>query len=354
MMSKKVLFMLCVPLLLGSMVAYGDGTGQPQQSVLVETIKLKPRMLTDTLIAYGRVEPDPGAVQGVSVAHSGRVDALMVAVGQPVKAGQALLKLVASPQARLAYSQARAQLEYAKQNLAHVKALYAQQLATGDELAAAKTRWATAKAGLAAAKAQGSNQSAAVIRAPFRGVVGAIDVSPGDRVAADTALLTLINPARLRVSLGVSPTIVAHLKPGLPVTLTPVFNNTIKVHAQLDQLQAIVDPDTHLMDALVALKGKQTQGLKPGMWVRGLIAVRQTTGLAVPRRAVLRDTRGSYIFVVTQGTARQVYVHTDFADSVEGRWIGVQGKGLHAGDTVVVLGNYELHDGMAVREKAGR
>ncbi|HET7307900.1 MAG TPA: efflux RND transporter periplasmic adaptor subunit [Gammaproteobacteria bacterium] len=351
MMYKVGLFFLCVPLLLGTAtVAHADDTGQPQQSVLVKTITLKPRRLTDTLIAYGRVEPDPAAVQGISVAHSGRVEALLVAAGQTVAAGQALLKLAASPQARLAYSQASAQLDYAKQNVAHVKALYAQQLATNDELAAAKKQLATAKAELAAAKAQGSNQSAAVIRAPFHGVVGAIKVSPGDRVAADTVLLTMLNPARLRVALGVSPTDLARIKPGLPVTLTPVFDDTLRVSAQLDQLQSIVDPNTHLMDALVALKGTQTNGLKPGMWVTGLIAVREATELAVPRQAVLRDTQGSYIFVVAQNKARQVYVQTDFASSAAGRWIGVRAKGLQAGDIVVVLGNYELHDGMAVRE----
>ncbi|HET8553091.1 MAG TPA: efflux RND transporter periplasmic adaptor subunit [Gammaproteobacteria bacterium] len=351
MMYKAGLFFLSVPLLLSTaMVAHADDTGRPQQSVLVKTITLKPRKLTETLVAYGRVKPDPAAVQGISVAHSGRVEALLVAVGQTVNAGQALLKLAASPQARLAYSQAAAQLEYAKQNLAHVKALYAQQLATNDELAAAKKQLATAKAELAAAKAQGSDQSAAVIRAPFHGVVGTIKVSPGDRVAADTVLLTLLNPARLRVPLGVSPTDLARLKPGLPVTLTPVFDDARSVAAQLDQLQNIVDPNTHLMDALVALKGKQADGLKPGMWVRGLIAVREATELAVPRQAVLHDTQGSYIFVVKQNKARQVYVQTDFASRAPGRWVGVRAKGLQPGDTVVVLGNYELHDGMPVRE----
>ncbi|HET7570949.1 MAG TPA: efflux RND transporter periplasmic adaptor subunit [Gammaproteobacteria bacterium] len=355
MMYKAGLLLLCVPLLLSTAtVAHADDTGQPQPSVLVKTITLKPRKLTDTIIAYGRVEPDPAAVQGISVAHSGRVEALLVAVGQTVDAGQALLKLAASPQARLAYSQATAQLEYAKQNLAHVKALYAQQLATNDELAAAKKQLATAKAELAAAKAQGSDQSAAVIRAPFHGVVGAIKVSPGDRVAADTVLLTLFNPARLRVPLGVSPTDLARLKPGLPVTLAPVFDDSLNVAAHLDQLQAIVNPNTHLMDALVALKGEQADGLKPGMWVRGLIAVREASELAVPRQAVLRDTRGSYIFVITHNKARQVYVQTDFAGSAAGSWIGVRATGLQPGDTVVVLGNYELHDGMTVREQAAQ
>lgn len=323
----------------------------PSPSVLVRTVTLKPRKLAETIIAYGRVEPDPAAVNGISVAHSGRVVALSVGAGEVVAAGQALLKLATSPQARLAFSQAQAQLDYARQNLAHVKALYAQQLATNDELAAAKKQLATAQAALAAAKAQGSGQSAVVIRAPFRGVVGAIKVSPGDRVAANAVLMTLLNPERLWVSLGVSPNDLAQLTPGAPVTLIPVFNDTLTIHSRLDQLQAVVNPDTHLMDALVVLKGKQTGGLKPGMWVKGLITIRQATELAVPRQAVLRDTRGSYIFVVRQGRARQVYIDTDFAHGTTGRWIGIHGKTLQPGDKVVVLGNYELHDGMAVREK---
>lgn len=326
----------------------------PSKSVLVKTITLKPRNLAQILVAYGQVKPDPGAVKGISVAHGGEVDSLSVSVGQRVKPGQVLLKLVTSPQSRLGYYQAQAQLAYAKQDLAHVKALYAQKLATNDQLAAAKKQLASAKAAFAAEKAKGSDQAIAVIRAPFEGVVGAIKVAPGDRVAANTVLMTLFNPDRLRVPLGVSRNDLMQLQVGMPVKLISVFNDALAVRTQLDQLQAVVDPKTHLMDALVTLRGKQTDGFNVGMWVKGLITVGHATELAVPRQAVLHDIKGSYIFVVNHGKAHRVDVHTEFATGFIQRWIGVKAKALQAGDKVVTLGNYELHDGMAVREQAAQ
>lgn len=326
----------------------------PHPGVLVKTITLKPRKLAESLVAYGRVKPDPAAVKRISVAHGGRVVALSVGAGQAVRAGQALLKLAASPQVRLAYAQSQAQLQYAQQNLVHVKALYERRLATNDQLAAAKKQLSTARAALTAARAQGGNKAVVVIRAPHRSVVSAIKVMPGDRVAPNAVLMTLLNPDRLWVRLGVPPNDLARLKPGLPAALTPVFDNAPTVHAQLTRLQAVVNPTTNLMDALVALKGKQTDGLKPGMWIKGLITVRQVTELAVPRQAVLRDTRGSYVFVVRQNKARRVNVTVDFATRVHGGWIGIRAGAVEAGDKVAVRGNYELHDGMAVREKTAQ
>ena len=52
---------------------------------------------------------------------------------------------------------------------------------------------------------------------------------------------------------------------------------------------------------------------------------------------------------VEQGRARRVAVRTGIEQD---GWIGVQGA-LRVGRRVVIAGNYELHDGMAVRVGAG-
>jgi multidrug efflux pump subunit AcrA (membrane-fusion protein) len=161
--------------------------------------------------------------------------------------------------------------------------------------------------------------------------------------------MTLIPQGRLWVRLGIEPEDLNLLSTGTPVVLTPVFNHRIKIHANLTQVHATVDPATHLMDAIVALKGRKAKQLAPGMPMHGVIEVRRATMLAVPRSAVLADGHGSYIFIVRNGHGHKIYVKTAFA---AGQWIGIQGTGgskLKPGARVVVTGNYELHDGMAVR-----
>jgi membrane fusion protein (multidrug efflux system) len=66
----------------------------------------------------------------------------------------------------------------------------------------------------------------------------------------------------------------------------------------------------------------------------------------VPRSAVLGDAPDACVYIVQDGKARRVPVQTGAeADDL----IEVSGA-VSAGDIVVVSGNYELNDGMAVRE----
>jgi RND family efflux transporter MFP subunit len=338
----------CLLPLVAALAACGQsgGNNAPPTTVFVKTIKLQPRTLTEQLTVYGQVEPDPGALRGVSVAHGGEVTRLWVGAGARVTAGEPLLALATEPQARLAYEQAQADVRYATSELAREQKLYDQQLATNAQLAQAKKALVTAQATLAAQKRQGSGAKTAVIHSPYDGIVSAINVSPGDRVAANAVLLKLVDQHRLWVHLGVQPEQQGRLQLGMPVALTPVFEPAVHLQASILQVHAAINPATGLLDAIVALTGDQATHLLPGMWMRGVITVRQAQLLAVPNSAVLSDAAGTYVFVVRDGKAHRIDVQTTFADN---GWIGIRGA-LKAGAAVVVLGNYELQDGIAVRE----
>jgi membrane fusion protein (multidrug efflux system) len=83
-----------------------------------------------------------------------------------------------------------------------------------------------------------------------------------------------------------------------------------------------------------------------GNRIKGTIIIKEEVTLAVPRSAVLRDAQGAYLFIVQNGRARRVKVTTGLQ---EADWLAVKGP-LKAGDAVVIAGNYELKDGMAVQE----
>ncbi|AOU98907.1 hypothetical protein BI364_13920 [Acidihalobacter yilgarnensis] len=343
---------LCGSLGLGVVRADTPPDTQPTPSVLIETGQVRNQSVGEYLTVYGQVVPDPERVIGVSAAHGGQVTQLRVGLGQQVTAGQILLQLATDPTARLAYEQARAQVAYAHKNLAQVKALFAEQLATRAELAKAEQQLTNARNALQAQRRLGANHAEQIIRAPQDAIVTQLNVAAGDRVQAGAALLALGARHRLWIKLGIEPEDVARLHPGMMVALQPVFGTKAPFRATLSQVHAVINPATHLVDAIAPLSGNITHGLIPGMWMRGHITLVRHPALTVPQSAVLHDAHGAYLFAVTaEHRARRIDVTTGLTQ--DGR-IAVQGRGLHAGQTIVTVGNYELDNGMSVRLAPGR
>lgn len=314
-------------------------------SVLVQTTQATEGALTARLTAYGTVKPDPGHIKGVSVAHGGLVTRLWVGRGQVVKAGQPLLELTTDPQSRRDYDQAKAQLAFARKNLAQVRALFHQQLATQADLAKAQQDLSNAESNLKALHRNGADRASEVIKADEDAVVTSLKVAPGDRVGAGSLLLTLGARNQLWVSLGIEPEDSRQVRPGMAVRIHPIFAPDRTIRAKVAQVHALINPQTRLVDVVVKLQGKQTEPLVPGMHVIGSIATRQIHGVIVPARCVLQDQQGSYLFVVRQHRAHRRAVQTGIER--DGRIVIT--SGLRAGQTVVTQGNYELKDGMAIR-----
>jgi hypothetical protein len=106
----------------------------------------------------------------------------------------------------------------------------------------------------------------------------------------------------------------------------------------------VLNPTTRLVDCDVAVSGALLQGEA----FRVLIELGRIEGWLVPHDAVLTDAKGAYIFQVVGGKAARVAVTllgTDGTTSV------VAGP-VDSRRWLVTQGNYQLSDGMAVRQNA--
>jgi hypothetical protein len=74
--------------------------------------------------------------------------------------------------------------------------------------------------------------------------------------------------------------------------------------------------------------------------------------LAVEKRALRREGESSLLFVADQGSARRVEVREGFSEDLMVEVIPLQGSRLAAGESVVVVGNRDLEDGMALELEA--
>ncbi len=329
-----------------ALLAPGLAAAADAPSVLVRTEPLRRHAIAETLVGYGTLAPDVGATINVNLPRPGQITALEASPGQVVKKGATLLEFRTAAGAALGYRQAENSLAYARSELARTEQLLAQKLATGSQLAAARKALADAEAALAAQRRLGTGTASEPVKAPFDGVVVSIGAAPGDRIAAGTSVLKLARLSGLRVLLGIEPSDSYRVRAGMPVHLTPVFDAARSVEAKVATVHGMVDPQTQLVNVAVRI---DSGNLLPGTRVKGEITLASRTGWAVPRSAVLRDGSGDYLFQVEHGVARRVAVRVE---SDGDRLLGISGAALDPALEVVVQGNYELSDGMAVREAA--
>lgn len=315
-------------------------------SAAVQTVPAKEQVIHDVLTVYGRVQPDPDAVQTISLSHAGLITRVAVRLGQRVKRGDPLFEMRAAPDAYNQYLQARHAVDYAARELKRQEQLLKEHLATRSQVDTARKTLADARSSLRAMQAQGANKAAQTLTAPTDGIVTALTISRGDRVQADTAALAIAGSDRLIAVLGVEPEDLPGLDVGTPVELHSVFASDTTAASRLSDLHAMINPQTGLVDVLAPIPPEKARRFIIGSYLTADLIRDAHTGIVVPRSAVLRDGQDAYLFSVVQGRARRMAVKTGIERN---GWIEIL-SGLKAGQPVVVSGNYELTDGMAVRE----
>jgi RND family efflux transporter MFP subunit len=315
-------------------------------SVLVKTAPVVVKTLTDTLDTLGTLDPDPDRVLSLSLPHAGLINRVWVRLGQRVENGDQLLEVVTAPDARMQYLQAQSAVDFAQRELVRQQRLLGEQLATKAQVDAAMKNLQDARATLKALEQRGQDVTSETLRAPMKGIITRLDVSQGQRVQADTTAMLIAAEQRLIARLGVEPEDLASVRVGTPVTITSVFVPEVKIRSTIREVHAMINPDTQLVEVLAEIPDRQSGQLVLGSRILGRIELASRQSLAVPRSAVLGEAANAHVYIVDNGKARRVPVATG---AEEGDIVGVSGA-LKVGDRVVILGNYELADGMTVRE----
>jgi RND family efflux transporter MFP subunit len=316
-------------------------------SVLVQGAPAVRQTVDETMQAYGKVGFDDAWLSNINAAHAGQVMHLAVMPGQLVQKDEVLAQISTSPSGLRAYRQAVNARNYAKSELKRLQDLYAQQFATQAQITTAKKNLADAENQVTQMEQQGVNNALDIIKAPFGGIVSSVAVQRGQRIGAGSTLLILGRSDRLKAIVGLEPEDSKRIHQNMAVHIASVFDATVNADSRIASVHRVIDPKTRLVDAVVLLQGPQTRDFLPGMQVAAVITVRSVPdALTVPNTAILHDTEGSYVFVIHDGQARRVDVHIVLAGNTN----TAIGGSLQAGDRVVISGNYELSDGMRVRE----
>ncbi len=330
-------------------VKAGPGEEESRQVASVSVVPIMLAKLSTDITAYGDVVPAPGAIQVVSVPYESRVSSIMVSEKQKISKGDALLEIGASPNSLLELEQAQNARDIAGQKLGHVKELFALKLATNAQILEAEEAYQQASARLESLKKRGIDGNR-TIRSDVTGLIGKVHIQEGAIVPAGNPLVEIIARDRLEVRLGMEPEDVGRLASGQPVELSYVNMSYQQGTAgTIRKISRAVNPATRLVDVFVTLP-LSTQYLL-GQYIKGSIRMASSSGLVVPRSAVLPEGENQVLFTVQGGRAVKHIVRVLLENDKE---VYISATGLKPGDQAVVLGNYELEDGMAVRVvKAG-
>lgn len=246
----------------------------------------------------------------VSSQVSGAVVALAVKAGEPVKAGQVLLRLdarAAEQQAGAAAAQVQAAAaardaatrEFQRQGLLFRQG-YISQAALDHAEAQHKSAVAQASAQLAAAGAARTESGLYTVRAPYDGIVSEVSVVLGDMAMPGRPLLTMHDPGALRVTAALPQS--AAPRPGTaPMAELPGLAAARIVPVRW-QLMPAADPATHTVQLRLDLPVGTPAA--PGMFARAWLPAAAAAGavpaprLSIPARAVVRRTELTGVYVI--------------------------------------------------------
>jgi len=261
------------------------------------------RDLPQVIAAEGVVEAVRQATLGAQVA--GRITELAVKAGDPVRAGQVLVRIDART-AEQAVAASRSQVAEAEANLANARrkhdrnvSLFGQKFVSQAMVDQSEAELKAAQAQVEAFKANAVQASAAqtftTVTAPFAGVVGATHVELGDMAQPGRALVTVFDPKDLRVTATLPQAALAKARLDDPVEIElPGRTGTVK--ATRVTVIPLADARTHT--TRVRLDLPPAPGVLPGQFARAWFVTGTTRALAVPASALLKRGEVTAVYVV--------------------------------------------------------
>jgi membrane fusion protein, multidrug efflux system len=311
---------------------------------MVKMAPIKREAISEVITAYGTVVPEPGAVRNVSVPFASRVRHILVSEGQKVSKGGDLLEIEVSADTRLKMREARNDYRAAGQNLGKIRERVKLKVGTIEELLAAQQAFQKAKIQLENLEKRGISEKK-ILRSAGSGIVYRVHVEQGSVVPAGTPFLDIVPQNGIVVHLNVEQEDIKRLKRGQVVRVSKVnIQGRGSVGGEIERISRTVNPATRLVNIFVAVTSPK--GLLLGEYVRGRIIVVSKEAMVIPRSAVLPEDGHFVLYTVSRGRARKHIVKTGLENH---QGIEIISKDLKPGDRVIVLGSYELQDGMPVR-----
>lgn len=315
---------------------------------------VEPRALERTLPLTGSLMPFTEATVKAKVA--GELVAVTVREGESVKQGQVLAKIdLTEVQAKVAgrdadVEAARAQLVWADKNRSQQKALLDKafisqsafdNIQSNYDVAAAKMRAAEAEL-VVARKSMGD----AVLVAPFSGIVSQRHAQPGERVALDAKVVSIVDLSRLELEASVPPAAIGQVKVGQTMNFRVEGFGERDFAGRIERINPSATAGSRSISVYAVIDNRDGL-LRGGMFAQGALTLSLVEGaLVVPASAVREEIGQTFVYAIVDGQVRRRNVRVGPPDAASRVQVL---DGLAAGDRIVRVNLGALRDGVTAR-----
>ncbi len=316
-----------------------DGDSKP---VPVTTQVVQPSAWNDTLQAIGTAKARESVTLTSKVSEV--VQAVHFESGDEVRAGAPLITLRGDSQ--------QAALVAAQATYLEADRLYKRQSELADQQLIARSSLDTQRsvrdAALARVQQMRSDIGDRNVRAPFAGVLGIRQVSPGALITPTTVIATLDDLSRVYVDFPVPESQLANVAAGQALAARSTAYPGRTFEGAVSIIDARIDPVTRA----ITVRGdfaNPDHALRPGMLLEVTLTRPERQALVLPEIAVVQVGSSSYVFRVrADNIAERADVEVGARQNGRVEVVG----GLKAGDVVVVDGTGKLRSGQKVQPTA--
>ncbi|MBN8212860.1 MAG: efflux RND transporter periplasmic adaptor subunit [Xanthomonadales bacterium] len=315
----------------------GQGGDRPTP---VTTIRIQPETFTDSVTAIGTVKARESVTVTAKVSEI--VQTVHFDSGQQVRAGDPLITL-SDRQQQASLAEAQAAADEAERLYRRQNELAQQQLIARAQLDNQRAARDAAQARVAQIRAQLADR---VIRAPFSGVLGLRQVSPGALVTPGVAIATLDDLSRVYVDFPLPEAQLSRVAVGRRINGRATAYPDRAFDGAVTTIDARLDPATRAVQVRADFANGERM-LRPGMLMTVEVPGVERQALLLPEIAVTQIGRDSFVFrAKPDDSVEQVKV------TVAARRSGKVeiADGLAAGDRIVVEGTGKLRAGGKISE----
>lgn len=313
------------------------GPGRASQPTPVATVVVKSQQIQETLPALGTLLARESVAITSSVAE--KVSQLHFDDGQTVEAGD-LLATLEQAEERALLASAQADLAEQERELRRLKGLLATQSAAQTEYDQRLSNQQRAEARIREVEAMIAERN---LRAPFDGVVGLSQVSPGALLSPGTVITTLDDLDTMRLDFQMPSLLLGKLQVGQSVTARSEALGQ-DFEGRISAIDQRIDSQSRSVTARARLANPDHL-LKPGMLMHVELKAEPRSGIMVPEQALESVDQNHFLWLVdSDGNAqrRQVTLGMRRGGEVEIR------QGLSDGEQVITQGYMNLRPGAPV------